>query len=114
MGADAYLSSSNNMQGAIRLAPWYMMGDTGRGYNYSSGDAPITIVLPWEGSDQLTDEEIAPVTRAAISVPHRVAPIVMPTDKGGVVVKGGTHSHLARGRMGGMYRLPAADEFPLQ
>ncbi len=114
MGADAYLSSSNNMQGAIRLAPWYMIGDTGRGYNYSSGDAPITIVLPWEGSDQLTDEEIAPVTRAAISVPHRVAPIVKPTDKGGVVVKGGTHSHLARGRMGGMYRLPAADEFPLQ
>ncbi len=116
MGADVYVNSPNKMQGVICVAPWYMVGNTNGGFNYSGGDtAPITIVLPWEGSDQISGEEIAPASRAVVPTPLSVAPSTMPTDKGGVVVKGGTRSRLARGRKGEMYLLPTAErEFTLQ
>lgn len=114
---EVYMKSPNRAitDKVFQLAPWYMVKDTNRGYNYSAAEGAILIVLPWEGSDQISGEEIAPASRAAVPAPLRVAPSTMPTSEGGVVVKGGTRSSLARGRKGEMLLLPTAErEFTLQ
>lgn len=114
---EVYMKSPNRAitDNVFQLAPWYMVKDTNRGYNYSATEGAILIVLPWEGSDQISGEEIAPASRATVPAPLRVAPSTMPTNEGGVVVKGGTRSRLARGRKGEMRLLPTAErEFTLQ
>ena len=114
---EVYMKSPNRAitDNVFQLAPWYMVKDTNRGYNYSAAEGAILIVLPWEGSDQISGEEIAPASRAAVPAPLRVAPSTMPTNEGGVVVKGGTRSRLARGRKGEMRLMPTAErEFTLQ
>ena len=114
---EVYRNSPNRVISdmVFQLAPWYMVKDTNRGYNYSADEGAILIVLPWEGSDQISGEEIAPASRAAVPAPLRVAPSTMPTNEGGVVVKGGTRSRLARGRKGDMRLLTTAErEFSLQ
>ena len=91
------------------IAPWYMMGDTNRGYNYTSNEYTITIVLPWEGSDQLSGEENPPV--ANMAAPAMAAPRAtqLAPNEGGGSVKGSKFS-LARGRrVGDVQLLPKAE-----
>ncbi len=116
---EAYMKSPNRVISdmVFQLAPWYMVKDTNRGYNYSTTDGAILIVLPWEGSDQIGGEEnaVVPLTRAfAPMAPRSIeSRVVAPADGGGHV-KGGK-SVVARGRQGSLSVMEIQDsKFKIQ
>ena len=111
---DVYRNSPNRVISdmVFQLAPWYMVKDTNRGYNYSAAEGVILIVLPWEGSDQIGGEEnaVVPLTRAFAPVAPRSVEkrTIAPADGGGYV-KGGKSS-VARGRKGSLSVMPSQDK----
>lgn len=103
---EVYRNSPNRVisDKVFQLAPWYMVKDTNRGYNYSAAEGAILIVLPWEGSDQIDDEEnaVVPLTRAfAPMAPRSIENRAVAPADGGGHVKGGK-SVVARGRQGSL------------